>query len=140
LIYNTMHYFLYPTKDAYISNDPAYITKNTGLDEILEVEKRISFTSCASLGSYIIEVGYTSSSIELLSGSMSSSYDSGSTDPRVVSSSYVYKNSPSAGAVLSRALLHFDLSTISASLASSDANKPVNPRFYWRHIQYLNHG
>lgn len=125
-----MHYFSYPSKDAYISNDPAYIFKNTGLDEILEVEKRISFNSCASLGSYIVQVGYTSSSIELLSGSMSASYNSGSTDPRVVSSSYVYKNSPSAGAVLSRALLHFDLSTISASLASSDPNKPINPRFY----------
>ena len=125
-----MHYFLYPTKDAYISNDPVYITKNTGLDEILEVEKRISFTSCASEGSYIVQVGYTSSSIELLSGSMSASYNSGSTDPRIVSSSYVYRNVPSAGAVLSRALLQFDLSTISASLASSDPNKPVNPRFY----------
>lgn len=125
-----MHYFLYPTQDAYISNDPAYMHKNTGLDEILEIEKRISYNSCASVGSYIVEVGYTSSSIELLSGSMSASYDSGSTDPRVVSSSYVFRDVPSAGSVLSRALLQFDLSTISASLASTDANKPSNPRFY----------
>lgn len=125
-----MHYFLYPTKDAYISNDPTYINKNTGLDEILEVEKRISYNSCASLGSYIIEVGYTSSSIELLSGSMSASYDPNSTDPKVVSSSYVFKDAPSAGAVLSRALLQFDLTDISNALNSSDPNKPVNPRFY----------
>jgi hypothetical protein len=125
-----MHYFLYPTKDAYISNDPAYMYKNTGLDEILEVEKRISFASCASSGSYIVQVGYTSSSIELLSGSMSSSYNSGSSDPRIVSSSYVYRNAPSAGSVLSRALLQFDLSDISASLVSSDPYKPVDPRFY----------
>ena len=125
-----MHYFLYPTKDAYISNDPAYMYKNTGLDEILEVEKRISFESCASQGSYIVEVGYTSSSIELSSGSMSSSYNSGSTDPRVVSSSYVFRPVPSAGAVLSRALIQFDLSEISASLVSSDEYKPVNPRFF----------
>lgn len=125
-----MHYFLYPTEDAYISSDPAYILKNTGLDEILEVEKRISFQSCASEGSYIIQVGYTSSSIELLSGSMSASYNSGSNDPSIVSSSYVYKNSPSAGAVLSRALLKFDMKQISASLVSNDANKPTNPKFY----------
>lgn len=125
-----MHYFIYPTKDAYISSDPAYINKNTGLDEILEVEKRISYSSCASADSYIVQVGYTSASVELLSGSFSGSYDSGSTDPRIVSSSYVYKNTRSAGAVLSRALLQFDLSTISASLASTDADKPKNPRFY----------
>jgi hypothetical protein len=35
-----MHYFLYPTKDSFISNNPNYIFKNMGLDEILEVEKR----------------------------------------------------------------------------------------------------
>jgi hypothetical protein len=104
--------------------------KNTGLDEILEVEKRISFQSCASQGSYIVEVGYISSSIELLSGSMSASYDSGSTDPKVVSSSYKYVNVPSAGAVLSRALLRFDLKQISASMASSDPDRPITPRFF----------
>lgn len=125
-----MHYFLYPTKDTTLSNDPAYVTKNMGLDEILEVEKRISYNSCASLGSYIVQVGYTSASAELASGSMSASYDSGSTDPRIVSSSYEYRDAPSAGAVLSRALLQFDLSTVSASLASNDPYKPVNPRFY----------
>jgi hypothetical protein len=125
-----MHYFLYPTKDAYISNDPAYMYKNTGLDEILEVEKRISYQSCASEGSYIVQVGYTSSSIELLSGSMSASYNSGSIDPKIVSSSYVYIPTPSAGAVLSRALLQFDLSEISASLSSTDLYKPTSPRFY----------
>ena len=36
-----MHYFLYPTKDTYISNDPQLMFKNVGLDEILAVEKRI---------------------------------------------------------------------------------------------------
>ena len=125
-----MHYFLYPTEDAYISNDPAYITKNTGLDEILEVEKRISFYSCASKGSYIIEVGYTKSSPEILSGSMSASYDPNSTDPNIISSSYVYKNAPSAGSVLSRALLKFDTTQIAAALNSDDPYKPINPRFF----------
>jgi len=125
-----MHYFLYPTEDAYISNDPSYMYKNTGLDEILEVEKFISFQSCASEGSYIVQVGYTSSSIELLSGSMSASYNSGSTDPKVVSSSYTYVNTPSEGSVLSRALLKFDLKQISASMASDDPDRPVSPRFF----------
>lgn len=36
-----MHYFLYPTKDTYISNDPQLMFKNVGLDEILAVEKHI---------------------------------------------------------------------------------------------------
>lgn len=125
-----MHYFLYPTQDAYISNDPGYMHKNTGLDEILEIEKRISYNSCGSQGSYTVEIGYVSSSIELLSGSMSASYNSSSTDPHIVSSSYLFKDMASAGSVLSRALLQFDLSTISASLASNDINKPSNPRFY----------
>ncbi len=34
-----MHYFIYPSKDAFITNDPSFVSKNTGLDEILEVEK-----------------------------------------------------------------------------------------------------
>lgn len=35
-----MHYFLYPTKDSFISNNPNFMFKNMGLDEVLEVEKR----------------------------------------------------------------------------------------------------
>ena len=42
-----MHYFLYPTKDASITNQPNLIFKNTGLDEILEIEKTIQPKSCA---------------------------------------------------------------------------------------------
>lgn len=122
-----MHYFLYPTQDAYISNDPAYIYKNTGLDEILEIEKRVSYNSCASTVSYTKLVGYTSSSIELLDGPMSASFDSGSTDPRIVSSSFVKYASSTAGSVLSRALLQFDFSEISQSLAT---NQITNPKFY----------
>lgn len=52
-----MHYFLYPTRDAFITNHPTYMYKNTGLDEILEVEKRTSYYACGantgSLGSVL---------------------------------------------------------------------------------------
>jgi hypothetical protein len=122
-----MHYFLYPTKDTTISNEPAFMFKNMGLDEILEVEKRVSYGSCSSEGTYSTLISFTSSSIELLSGSMSASFNSGSTDPRVVSSSYIQTSQVTQGSVLSRALLQFDLSDISASIV---CNKIVNPRFY----------
>ena len=123
-----MHYFLYPSKDTFITNDPVYMYKNMGIDEILEVEKRVSYNSCASSTTYEALLGYTSSSMELLSGSMSGSYNSGSLDPAVVSSSYVnFETLLTSGAILSRALLYFDLTTVSQSVAS---NAIVNPRFY----------
>lgn len=43
-----MHYFLYPTKDTSISNLPALIDKNMGLDEILEVEKMRQPNACGT--------------------------------------------------------------------------------------------
>ena len=33
-----MHYFIYPSKDTYITNETNYLDKNLGLDEILEVK------------------------------------------------------------------------------------------------------
>jgi len=123
-----MHYFLYPTKDTFISNLPALVAKNVGLDELLEVEKRVSGQSCSSVSTINILESYTSSSIELLDGLKSASFDSGSTDPRVVSSSYVLVSGPSTlGAVLSRALLHFDFTMISQSIVSGEI---ANPTFY----------
>ena len=122
-----MHYFLYPAKDTTISNDPSYMFKNMGLDEILEVEKRSSNSSCSSTISYTELVGYVSSSCELLSGSMSASYDSGSSDPSIVSSSYELRYTKTLGPVLSRALLQFDLSDISDAVASGSI---VAPKFY----------
>lgn len=123
-----MHYFLYPTKDTTISNLPAYMYKNMGLDELLEVEKRVSGYSCSSTTTFPILVSYTSSSIELLSGSMSGSFNSGSTDPKPVSSSYKLVSGPTTmGAVLSRALLHFDLSEVSQSIA---AGRITSPKFF----------
>ncbi len=114
-----MHYFLYPSKDTYISNDPTYMHKNMGLDEILEVNKRMSTYSCASELVYSSVVGYTSSSIELQSGSMSASYDSGSTDPRVVSSSMVLVSGlVSLGSVIGRTLMQFDTRQITEASAS----------------------
>jgi hypothetical protein len=71
-----MHYFLYPTKDAFITNNPDFLFKNTGLDEILEVEKTLQVGAQGSV-------------------------------------------SGSKGTVLSRALMYFDLSQISSSLADS---------------------
>lgn len=123
-----MHYFLYPTKDTTISNLPDYMYKNMGLDELLEVEKRISGYSCSSTTTFPVLEYFTSSSIELLSGSMSGSFNSGSTDPRPVSSSYklVY-GATTMGAVLSRALLHFDLSEVSQSIAAGNMS---NPKFF----------
>jgi hypothetical protein len=123
-----MHHFLYPTKDTFITNFPTYIQKNMGLDEILEVEKRISGQSCSSTSTFPVLMSYTSSSLELLSGSMSASFNSGSTDPRVVSSSYKSVSGPTTnGAVLSRALLQFDLSEISQSIV---ARTITSPKFF----------
>lgn len=82
-----MHYFLYPSKDAFISNNPVLMYKNTGLDEILEIEKRTSFYACGTDGSNL-------------------------------------------GSVLSRALLHFDLTQISQSIASTNPGRPINPKFF----------
>jgi hypothetical protein len=79
-----MHYFLYPTKDAFISSNPVLMFKNTGLDEVLEIEKRTSYYAC------------------------------GSTEGNL-------------GAVLTRALLYFDLTQISQSIACGQI---TNPRFY----------
>lgn len=122
-----MHYFLYPTKDTTISDAPSYMYKNMGLDEILEVEKRMATNACSSTVEYLELMGYTSSSCELLSGSMSASYDPDSTDPSVVSSSYVTVTADVYGPVLSRALLQFDLTEVSKSVA---AGKITNPKFY----------
>ena len=123
-----MHYFLYPTKDTTITNFPAYMYKNMGLDELLEVEKRVSGLSCSSVTTFPVLVSYTSSSIELLNGPKSGSFDSSSIDPRQVSSSYLLVSGPTTmGAVLSRALIHFDLSTVSQSIVSGHI---TNPKFY----------
>lgn len=123
-----MHYFLYPTKDTFITNFPTYMYKNMGLDELLEIEKRVSGFSCSSTTTFPVIVYFTSSSIELLSGSMSASFDSGSTDPKPVSSSYKLVSGPTTtGAVLSRALLHFDLSEVSQSVA---CGRITSPKFF----------
>jgi hypothetical protein len=120
-----MHYFLYPTKDTTITNYPPYMYKNMGLDELLEVEKRVSGYSCSSTTTFPVVEYYTSSSIELLNGPKSASFNSGSTDPRPVSSSVKTVSGPTTmGAVLSRALLHFDLSTISQSITNGQINSP----------------
>lgn len=76
-----MHYFVYPEKDTYLTNDPTYINKNVGLDEILQIDKVMSENGCAS-----------------------------------VSGSY--------SAVLSRALLQFDLTQISQSVANGNITSP----------------
>jgi hypothetical protein len=76
-----MHYFLYPTKDTTITNHPQLLSKNMGLDEILEVEKTIVDPSCSG----------------------------------------------GRGAALSRALLQFDVSQISSSIASGNIS---NPQFF----------
>lgn len=69
-----MHYFLYPDKDAFITNQPNLMLKNTGLDEVLEIEKTIQPKSCTGV----------------------------------------------SGSVVSRALIQFDLSSISASIAAGE--------------------
>jgi hypothetical protein len=45
-----MHYYLYPTKDASITNYPSLLLKNSGIDEIIEIEKTIQDESCAGDG------------------------------------------------------------------------------------------
>ncbi len=122
-----MHYFLYPTKDTTISNDPAYIYKNMGLDEILEVEKRSSTDACSSTIPYTQLVGYTSSSCQLLSSSFSGSFDPDSSDTAIVSSSYETRYEKVLGPILSRAILQFDFSEVSESISSG---KIANPKFF----------
>lgn len=122
-----MHYFLYPTKDAYISNLPAYMYKNTGLDELLEVEKRISTNGCSSVVQYTELVGYTASSCELLSGSFSGSFNPESTSSVVISSSYEPRYTNTISSVVSRALLRFDLDDVATAITN---NEIINPKFY----------
>jgi len=80
-----MHYFLYPTQDTFITNNPNLILKNTGLDEILQIEKTL--------------IGISFSSSYIVSGSNSGSW----------SGSYI------STSVNSRALLQFDVSSSLAS-------------------------
>lgn len=44
-----MNYFLYPIRDAFITDHPDYIYKNTGLDEILEIEKSLAVDADGSI-------------------------------------------------------------------------------------------
>ena len=73
-----MHYFLYPSKDAFITNQPNLMLKNTGLDEVVEVEKTIQPKSCVGAD----------------------------------------------GPVISRTLIQFDVTDISASIASGTIPTP----------------
>jgi hypothetical protein len=92
-----MHYFLYPTKDAFISNDPDLMFKNMGRDEILEVEKQTTPIKTYSTGS------------------------SGSIYPQAEVSF------GSENTILSRALLQFNLTDISRSIALGTI---IDPKFY----------
>ena len=115
-----MHYFLYPTKDTYLSNDPTYMFKNMGLDEILQVDKVISQHSCASEYMYSELHSFISSSVELLLGSKSGSYDPASCDQSIVSSSYTdVPSGVTPGSILSRPIFQFDITSISQSIAAS---------------------
>ena len=49
-----MHYFLYPSKDTFITNQSSLMLKNVGLDEVIEVEKTIQPKSCAGLNGPVI--------------------------------------------------------------------------------------
>jgi hypothetical protein len=73
-----MHYFLYPSKDAFITNQPNLMLKNAGLDEVVEVEKTIQPKSCIG----------------------------------------------ARGPVISRTLIQFDLTDISASIATGSIPTP----------------
>jgi hypothetical protein len=107
-----MHYFLYPTKDTTLSNDPKFVYKNMGLDEIIEVEKRTSL------------VGHTSDGCALSSSSMPSFFGANCTGSAIVSGSYETR---CGTLIVSRALLQFDLSEVSESISSG---KIENPKFY----------
>jgi len=74
-----MHYFLYPSKDAFITNQPNLMLKNTGLDEVVEVEKTIQPKSCSG----------------------------------------------TSGSVVSRTLIQFDISDISASISDGTLPSPT---------------
>jgi hypothetical protein len=110
--------------------------KNMGLDEVLEVEKRIGTDSCSSQSTFSTltyhAFHYSASQAELLSGSMSGSYNSASLSSAIVSSSYsgsyiLVAGGLTNGAILSRALLQFNLQDISCSIST---NQIVDPKFY----------
>ena len=95
-----MHYFLYPTKDSFISNNPNYMFKNMGLDEILEIEKR---------------------TYPIVTQSAYTTYYMGTASVQMV---------PAYGAkdtYLSRIVMHFNLTDISQSIANGNI---TNPKFY----------
>lgn len=98
-----MHYFIYPEKDTFISSNPRIRSLNNGADEILEIEKSNVFIKTNNFT-------YMSSSV---SASVSSS---------VLTSSM----STTQSVYLSRALLQFDVSAFSASIASGEM---VEPKF-----------
>lgn len=65
-----MHIFVYPEKDTYITNETAYVNKNFGIDEILELKSIPQLTRV--LNSYITLpfVGYYSQSFLNYTGSI----------------------------------------------------------------------
>ena len=67
-----MHHFIYPSKDAFITNQPNLMLKNTGLDEILEVETTIQPKSCTGTSGSVVSRTIIQFNLDELSASLSS--------------------------------------------------------------------
>jgi hypothetical protein len=75
-----MHHFIYPTKDTYITNDTNYITKNLGIDELVEISAttqlyaNVTYYVTQSVSSSF----YVNTNLHDFSGSVNNAFLSGS--------------------------------------------------------------
>lgn len=74
-----MHHFIYPSKDAFITNQPNLMLKNTGLDEILEVETTIQPKCCTGTSGSVVSRALLQFNLDELSASLSAA---GAVSPR----------------------------------------------------------
>jgi len=63
-----MHYLIYPTKDATLYKDTSRVSQNTGLDELLEVQKYVDGENTTHISRALLKFDTTDISASLVSG------------------------------------------------------------------------
>jgi hypothetical protein len=74
-----MHHFIYPSKDTYITNETNYLSKNLGIDELLEVKAKTQLYKTVTLyASQSVSASYDiPSNLYKFTGSVNNGYVSG---------------------------------------------------------------
>ena len=67
-----MHYLIYPTKDATLYKDSSRVSQNTGLDEILEVQKYIDDENDVHISRALLKFDLTDISASIIAGDITS--------------------------------------------------------------------